>query len=124
MSPSGTAQEKVTTAVAPPSAAHASNEHAELDSTAGISSKDSELPPIRFVLPEKVLDDAFNDIWANNANAISHCYSNTDALKVDFTRTGKRSFLGMISEYLSAVTTTPPSCYVVSDVRPTLVWCG
>lgn len=53
-----------------------------------------------FQLSEKAFDDAFNDVWANNANAISHCYSNTDALKVDFTRTGKRSFLGMISTYL------------------------
>lgn len=55
--------------------------------------------PAVYVITEKALDDAFNDVWANNANAISHCYSNTDALKVDFTRTGKRSFLGMISEY-------------------------
>ncbi|PWN54447.1 hypothetical protein IE53DRAFT_308310 [Violaceomyces palustris] len=46
---------------------------------------------------------AFNDLWANNANAISHCYSNTDALKVDFTRTGKRSFLGMINDATNSV---------------------
>ncbi|EPQ29644.1 uncharacterized protein PFL1_02864 [Pseudozyma flocculosa PF-1] len=57
----------------------------------------------RFVVSEKALDAAFNDVWANNANAISHCYSNTDALKVDFTRTGKRSFMGMINDATNSV---------------------
>lgn len=83
------AQDKTDTAVAPQQAA-------DLSGASGAASK----PPVSFEITEKALDDAFNDIWANNANAISHCYSNTDALKVDFTRTGKRSFLGMISKLL------------------------
>lgn len=66
-------------------------------------STDKNLCPAKFILTEKALDQAFNDIWANNANAISHCYSNTDALKVDFTRTGKRSFLGMINDATNSV---------------------
>ncbi|SOV04946.1 uncharacterized protein UDID_02997 [Ustilago sp. UG-2017a] len=85
--------EKITTAVAPPSS--------NLNTTS--LTKLTDLPPPRFTLTEKALDEAFNDIWANNANAISHCYSNTDALKVDFTRTGKRSFLGMINDATNSV---------------------
>ncbi|KAJ1029274.1 hypothetical protein NDA13_002528 [Ustilago tritici] len=85
--------EKITTAVAPSSS--------NLNTTS--LTKLTDLPPPRFTLTEKALDEAFNDIWANNANAISHCYSNTDALKVDFTRTGKRSFLGMINDATNSV---------------------
>ncbi|PWY98607.1 hypothetical protein BCV70DRAFT_201926 [Testicularia cyperi] len=87
------ATDKHETAVAPAAAASVDTPIA--------SSKDAPRP--QFVLTEKSLDDAFNDIWANNANAISHCYSNTDALKVDFTRTGKRSFLGMINDATNSV---------------------
>ncbi|KAN0059719.1 hypothetical protein ACQY0O_008291 [Thecaphora frezii] len=65
------------------------------------SSDPATTPALR--LSEKTLDLAFNDLWANNANAISHCYSNTDALKVDFTRTGKRSFIGMINDATNSV---------------------
>ena len=92
--------EKIATAVAPPSAAQPST--VDADKTEIVSTQ-GHLPSARFLLTEKALDDAFNDIWANNANAISHCYSNTDALKVDFTRTGKRSFLGMINDATNSV---------------------
>ncbi|KAJ1028362.1 hypothetical protein NDA16_001532 [Ustilago loliicola] len=92
-------EEKIATAVAPPSAAQPS----ESNNSTGVLARDSNLPTPKFILTEKALDDAFNDIWANNANAISHCYSNTDALKVDFTRTGKRSFLGMINDATNSV---------------------
>lgn len=94
-----TTQEKIATAVAPPSAAQPSESY----HNTGTPAKDSDVPTPKFILTEKALDDAFNDIWANNANAISHCYSNTDALKVDFTRTGKRSFLGMINDATNSV---------------------
>lgn len=86
-SPPADTASKIATAVAPAAAA----------------SSPTSVPAPRFVLPEKTLDLAFNDIWANNANAISHCYSNTDALKVDFTRTGKRSWLGMINDATNSV---------------------
>nr|CDI57050.1 conserved hypothetical protein [Melanopsichium pennsylvanicum 4] len=102
-SPLATTEETIASAVAPPRAARPRGEHAESTDDTSVSSKDSSITPARFVLTEKELDDAFNDIWANNANAISHCYSNTDALKVDFTRTGKRSFLGMINDATNSV---------------------
>ncbi|CDS01766.1 hypothetical protein, partial [Sporisorium scitamineum] len=92
-SPPATKREKVATAVAPPTAAAQPTDEKPNE---GVLSREGHVPTAKFVLTEKALDDAFNDMWANNANAISHCYSNTDALKVDFTRTGKRSFFGMI----------------------------
>ena len=82
---------KLDTAVAPASAG------ASDIATDKRAPRNEQKAALRYTLSEKALDDAFSDIWANNANAISHCYSSTDALKVDFTRTGKRSFLGMIS---------------------------
>ena len=103
--PSTSKNDKVATAVAPPSAAQPTTEKAQ--NNTGVLSNASNVPAAKFVLTEKALDDAFNDIWANNANAISHCYSNTDALKVDFTRTGKRSFLGMISKHNSFALSDP-----------------
>ncbi|CBQ72258.1 conserved hypothetical protein [Sporisorium reilianum SRZ2] len=95
-SPPATKQEKLATAVAPSTAAAQPKGE-------GVSSRDSQVRAAKFVLTEKALDDALNDMWANNANAISHCYSNTDALKVDFTRTGKRSFFGMINDATNSV---------------------
>ncbi|KAI3481200.1 hypothetical protein L1887_56517 [Cichorium endivia] len=68
--PAASTKEKVATAVAPPSAARTD-----------VAARAEETSAVRFVLTDKALDDAFNDVWANNANAISHCYSNTDALK-------------------------------------------
>ncbi|KAG8757638.1 hypothetical protein FRC12_010241 [Ceratobasidium sp. 428] len=35
-------------------------------------------------------DMVFNDVWANNGDAISRAYAGTSALKGDFTRTGRR----------------------------------
>lgn len=101
-SPPATKQEKIASAVAPSSAAAASQPTGDEAST-DVSSEVKQVPTPKFVLTEKALDDAFNDMWANNANAISHCYSNTDALKVDFTRTGKRSFFGMINDATNSV---------------------
>lgn len=43
----------------------------------------------------------FNDSWANNGDMVSQIYAGTRALKGDFTRTGKRNFMGMMSEYPS-----------------------
>lgn len=40
-----------------------------------------------------VFDTKFNNLWADNADAISILYSGTHALKTDFTRTGKRVYL-------------------------------
>ena len=40
-----------------------------------------------------VFDHKFNNLWADNADAVSLLYSGTHALKTDFTRTGKRVYL-------------------------------
>lgn len=101
-SPPATTEEKIASAVAPPTAAVAPQRSGDAFNTRVLSKKATSPTP-KFVLPEKALDEAFNDMWANNANAISHCYSNTDALKVDFTRTGKRSIFGMINDATNSV---------------------
>ena len=44
-------------------------------------------------------DFAFNDSWANNGDMVSQIYAGTRALKGDFTRTGKRNLMGMMSEW-------------------------
>jgi phosphatidylinositol 4-phosphatase len=48
--------------------------------------------------PWKPFELMFKHVWVNNANAISLAYAGTGALKVDFTRTGKRSFEGMFND--------------------------
>lgn len=40
----------------------------------------------------------FKGVWADNADLISVQYSGTGALKTDFTRTGKRSKMGMLND--------------------------
>eukprot|EP00474_Spongospora_subterranea_P010564 CRZ11022.1 hypothetical protein [Spongospora subterranea] len=40
----------------------------------------------------------FRNVWADNANVMSVQYSGTNALKTDFTRTGKRSLIGAIQD--------------------------
>lgn len=40
----------------------------------------------------------FKNVWADNADAISTQYSGTGALKTDFTRTGKRTRLGLLKD--------------------------
>ena len=41
--------------------------------------------------PWKPFEKIYKCVWANNADAISHMYAGTGALKTDFTRTGKRT---------------------------------
>lgn len=47
---------------------------------------------------EPVLGGVFKNVWADNADAISTQYSGTGALKTDFTRTGKRTFMGAVQD--------------------------
>jgi len=44
------------------------------------------------------LEFCFRSFWANNADVISYLYAGTGALKVDFTRTGKRTKLGALED--------------------------
>ncbi|KAJ7172335.1 SacI homology domain-containing protein [Mycena filopes] len=66
-------------------------------------------------------DNVFNDVWANNGDAISRAYAGTSALKVcfhfvsslwlsdswrtkgDFTRTGKRDLGGMLNDGVNSL---------------------
>jgi hypothetical protein len=42
-------------------------------------------------------------VWADNANVVSKAYSGTGALKTDFTRTGKRSTMGLLQDGSNSV---------------------
>ncbi|KAF3936566.1 Synaptojanin-1 [Dactylella cylindrospora] len=46
----------------------------------------------------------FRNVWADNADVVSCAYSGTGALKTDFTRTGKRTVNGAISDGINSLT--------------------
>ncbi|KAJ3011291.1 UNVERIFIED_CONTAM: Phosphatidylinositide phosphatase SAC1 [Siphonaria sp. JEL0065] len=48
-------------------------------------------------------EKGFKNLWADHADAISLVYSGTGALKTDFTRTGKRSPQGVLSDGTNSV---------------------
>ncbi|GLB34696.1 putative inositol phosphatase [Lyophyllum shimeji] len=48
-------------------------------------------------------DIVFNDVWANNGDAISRAYAGTSALKGDFTRTGKRDLSGLLNDGVNSL---------------------
>ncbi|KAL1944714.1 hypothetical protein VTO73DRAFT_3144 [Trametes versicolor] len=49
------------------------------------------------------MDVVFNDVWANNGDAISRAYAGTSALKGDFTRTGKRDLAGLLNDGVNSL---------------------
>ncbi|OAX41993.1 hypothetical protein K503DRAFT_421235 [Rhizopogon vinicolor AM-OR11-026] len=49
------------------------------------------------------VDVIFNDVWANNGDAISRAYAGTSALKGDFTRTGKRDLGGLLNDGVNSL---------------------
>jgi len=59
--------------------------------------------------PQQKVEDAqefinmFNNVWADNANAMSIQYSGTNALKTDFTRTGKRTKMGAMNDLQNSI---------------------
>lgn len=57
--------------------------------------------------PWKIVDAKFNyifqNIWADNADAVSNSYSSTPALKTDFTRLGKRTILGALNDLSNSI---------------------
>lgn len=53
--------------------------------------------------PFKPFEKIYKSIWANNANAISQLYAGTGALKVDFTKTGKRTMKGAFNDGVNSV---------------------
>lgn len=58
--------------------------------------------------PWEVADPKFNlffqGFWADNADAVSCAYSGTGALKTDYTRTGKRTKMGALSDLNNSIT--------------------
>ena len=53
--------------------------------------------------PYKKFEKVYKDVWANNADAISKLYAGTGALKVDFTKTGKRTTKGMFNDLVNSI---------------------
>ena len=48
--------------------------------------------------PYPAFEQIYKGVWANNANSISVLYAGTGALKVDFTKTGKRTLAGVFAD--------------------------
>lgn len=53
---------------------------------------------------DRVFEDLFRNIWADNADVVSKSYSGTGALKTDFTRTGKRTRAGALQDLRNSIT--------------------
>ncbi|SMN19462.1 similar to Saccharomyces cerevisiae YKL212W SAC1 Phosphatidylinositol phosphate (PtdInsP) phosphatase involved in hydrolysis of PtdIns[4]P [Maudiozyma saulgeensis] len=51
---------------------------------------------------DKKLLSLFQNLWADNADAVSFSYSGTGALKTDFTRTGKRTKAGAFNDFVNS----------------------
>ncbi|KAI3385370.1 hypothetical protein SNEBB_001083 [Seison nebaliae] len=51
----------------------------------------------------KQFDMKFKNIWANNGDALSVQYAGTGALKSDFTRTGLRTWMGIMNDGMNAM---------------------
>jgi len=56
------------------------------------------------VIDFPVLEKIYKETWADNADAISLQYSGTGALKTDYTRTGKRTYLGTVKDGINSLT--------------------
>lgn len=46
----------------------------------------------------------YRNIWADNADVVSKAYSGSGALKTDFTRTGERTYAGMLQDLSNSIT--------------------
>lgn len=62
------------------------------------------LKPDQTIRSQTGFEKRFKNVWADNADAISIQYSGTPALKTDFTRTGKRTRLGIIKDGVNSLT--------------------
>uniref|UniRef100_A0A060THQ9 ARAD1D33308p n=1 Tax=Blastobotrys adeninivorans TaxID=409370 RepID=A0A060THQ9_BLAAD len=54
--------------------------------------------------PDPAFEKLFQNTWADNADGVSKAYSGTGALKTDFTRLGKRTKLGALSDLRNSIT--------------------
>jgi hypothetical protein len=48
-------------------------------------------------------EDIYRSFWTDNGNFLSKCYSGTNALKADFTRTGKRTKKGALADGINTL---------------------
>lgn len=62
------------------------------------------LQPQQNVEEQTYFEHLYKSVWADHADAISIQYSGTGALKTDFTRTGKRTRVGMLRDGLNSLT--------------------
>ncbi|XP_075238131.1 phosphatidylinositol-3-phosphatase SAC1 [Lycorma delicatula] len=62
------------------------------------------LRPGQLIENQFAFESLFKTVWADNADYISTQYSGTGALKTDFTRTGKRTRIGLIRDGLNSIT--------------------
>ncbi|KAJ3818742.1 SacI homology domain-containing protein [Lentinula raphanica] len=66
-----------------------------------------QLSAVALLAPHAVerteVDYVFNDVWANNGDAISRAYAGTSALKGDYTRTGKRDLSGLLNDGVNSL---------------------
>jgi hypothetical protein len=53
--------------------------------------------------PHADFEAAFNNAWADNADALSMLYAGTGALKTDFTRLGKRTIAGAVADGVNSL---------------------
>ncbi|XP_049789260.1 phosphatidylinositol-3-phosphatase SAC1 [Schistocerca nitens] len=56
------------------------------------------------VQQQPLLEYLFKQVWADNADVLSIQYSGTGALKTDFTRTGKRTRIGLLRDLVNSLT--------------------
>ncbi|CAE6446019.1 unnamed protein product [Rhizoctonia solani] len=76
-----------------------------------------QLQAVALVKPTDIeADMVFNDVWANNGDAVSRAYAGTSALKGDFTRTGRRD-LGTLINIDSTHILTPAVGGMLNDGR-------
>lgn len=78
--------------------------HAALVATPGALEMRRKTGGTVLTSPFPLFDRTFNNLWADNADAISRLYAGTGALKTDFTRTGKRTFAGMLADGVNSLT--------------------
>jgi hypothetical protein len=64
-----------------------------------------------------LLESRFKHVWADHADMISLRYTGVGALKTDFTRSGKRSGIGMAQDAIKSVKRLAQVCVFVEEVR-------
>ncbi|CAJ0963821.1 unnamed protein product, partial [Mesorhabditis belari] len=70
-----------------------------------------QLGALGFVSPQSFevvsnadLEEAFKNLWADNGDQCSKQYAGTGALKSDYTRLGKRTYVGALNDGVNAIT--------------------